>query len=168
MKKLYIPICLLALVLFFGGCATMSGYYGSNASAPDDSLFGQGPGRNVLSTAKKMIYLERKIVKGSCWDWVDAVYTRAGYPEKKRVTVFRGDEGGPYADVSGLKPGDWVMHYNLEYLPYTHSSLFIRWLDKRALLAEVFDYSGQDKEVPGKLSKHCYAKVFGILRASDK
>ena len=167
MKKSAILMCLLGLTALFCGCATMSGRYGT-LPPPDDSLFGQGPGRNVLSTAKKMVYLERKIVRGSCWDWVDAVYARAGYPERKRVTIFKGDEGGPYADVSDLRPGDWVMHYNLEYLPYTHSSIFVRWVDKRALVAEAFDYSGQDKEVPGKLSRHCYAKAFGILRASDR
>ncbi len=167
MKKNIYRLSLFALALFLGGCATMSGYYRTLPS-PDDSLFGQGPGRTVLSVAKKMVYLERKIVKGSCWDWVDAVFNRAGYPVKKRSTVFKGDEGGPYADVSVLRPGDWVMHYNLEYPPYTHSSIFVRWLDRKALVAEAFDYSGQDKEVPGKLAKHCYAKAFGILRASEK
>ncbi len=42
-------------------------------------------GRHVLSMAKKMTLINREILPGGCWNYVDAVFNRAGYPKARRT-----------------------------------------------------------------------------------
>ena len=87
--------------------------------------------RMILQTGREMTLDEKAIVIGGCWDYVDAVYTRAGFPRDRRRVVFQGTlENGPYADIDALRPGDWVYHINHSYHDIQHSGIFIQWLDK--------------------------------------
>ena len=38
---------------------------------------------------------QKVILPGACWDYVNAVWNKAGYPEAKRQVVYRSDRRGP-------------------------------------------------------------------------
>ena len=124
------------------------------------------PGQNVLAAGYRMAFEEKRIVTGSCWDFVHAVYNEAGYPDGNRTTVFHGMQEGPYADPEQLQPGDWVMHWNMEYMggKITHSSIFVEWKDRGRHIAKTLDYAGMNRNVTGRFTEHKYEKVFGIVR----
>jgi hypothetical protein len=122
------------------------------------------PGQRVLSTAYLISFTNREIIKGPCWDFVNAVYTRAGYGEKNRMTLFRSVKNGPYADIDLLIPGDWVAHVNAEYGNVEHSAIFVHWIDKENKIAETIDYAGMNREEPGRFRKHQLTMVYMIIR----
>jgi hypothetical protein len=125
-------------------------------------------GAKVLAAARQLAFVEKKIIRGSCWDFVHAVYTRAGFPQGKRHYVFRGKKRGPYADPAIIQPGDWLYHVNLEYHNVEHSCIFVRWLDRRKRLAQTIDYAGMKRREPGKRRRHRLVKVFTVIRAGRK
>ncbi len=43
----------------------------------------------ILQTGRVMALEEKEIVQGGCWDYVNAVYNRAGCTEEKRKIVFQ-------------------------------------------------------------------------------
>jgi hypothetical protein len=137
--------------------------YRPPAARPTD-----GPGQEVLAAGHRIAVVEKKVIQGSCWDFVNAVYHAAGFPERDRVPVFLGKQAGPYADPSTIQPGDWVMHRNLEYGEIEHSSIFVQWLDSERFVALTLDYAGMNRTVPGRYSEHRYGKVFAILRPAKK
>ena len=171
------------LAVVFSGCAT-TGTIGSGRDKPywerikesNESrkaraaarppVFSGEPGSKVVAAGYRIACEEKRIIKGSCWDFVNVVYNEAGYPQKWRTTVFEGKREGPYADPDLLKPGDWVMHWNLEYtkVNYEHSSIFVEWKDREGRVAKTLDYAGLDRLVPGKYTYHSYLKIFGITR----
>lgn len=130
------------------------------------------PGQVVLATGMRMVFTDHIALVGSCWDFVNAVYNAAGYPQNRRHTVFRSPPGsrqsGPFANLALLRPGDWVMHINYEFGGIEHSGIFVRWLDRTRNLALMLDYVGMHRRATGKLSQHNLARVFAILRAGDR
>ena len=69
--------------------------------------------REVISTARKMALNERTIIKGGCWDYLNAVFNRAGV---SRNTIYKGTYGqGPYANSSEIEVGDWLYYINHGY-----------------------------------------------------
>lgn len=140
----------------------------SESSRPPAAPPQEGPGQAVLSAGHRIAIAEKRVIQGSCWDFVNAVYLAAGFPEAGRASVFRGSQAGPYADPSLVRPGDWVMHRNLEYGEVEHSSIFVRWLDRDRSLALTLDYAGMNRNVPGRYSEHRYTKIFAILRPATR
>ena len=122
------------------------------------------PGRKVLAQGQKMAFIDREIIVGNCSDFVEAVYTRAGYTPDKRITVFSGSHQGPYADPKLLKPGDCVSHINLEFQHNGHVGIFVRWLDKENQVACMLDYVGMMRREPGNYKPHQLTKVYRISR----
>lgn len=120
-----------------------------------------GP-RRVLETARNMIR-ERTILRGSCWDWVYAVYT-AARGETQRV--FGSRITGPFADVSVIQPGDWV------YLNHvdgggTHSAIFVGWRDDAHRYALMVSYAGMRSDTPGRFGEYDLSAVYRVMRMSD-
>ena len=136
-------------------------YPSGNPAAPPD------PGQEVLAAGNKLVFADRQMVVGSCWDFVNAVYYAAGYPPDRRQSVFHGRQKGPYANLRLLRPGDWVMHVNYELGRIGHSGIFVRWLDRRRSLALMLDYVGMHRRVMGKLSEHNLSRVFAVLRPRE-
>jgi hypothetical protein len=124
---------------------------------------GTTPGARVLGSAVGMIDNE-KVVKGSCWDWVNAVYTDAGFPQDKRAQVFMSKEGGPYADPLLLVPGDWIMFKNLTFGNIGHSAIFVGWIDMERRSAMTAEYAGMNRAIPGRYREYDITKCYGILR----
>lgn len=121
-------------------------------------------GRAVLQQGRRMV-ADRVIVKGSCWDFIHAVYNRAGYPTKQRTTAFKGKfKGGPYANPSDLQPGDWLYYVNHSYGDGEHSGIFIEWSDFAAREALVLSYRGESSQVPGRYSYYDLSHVYNVIR----
>lgn len=178
MKRIFVLLSIILLAFILTGCAGIgrrsSGSRGTihqeqpdrpenTARISENGNFGQ----RVLRAGEKLAFYQKKIIKGSCWDFINAVFNEAGFPDGKRKVVFQGPSKGPYADPEMLRPGDWVMHINLEYNGVEHSSLFVSWIDRGRRLAKVMDYVGMNKAQPGDYSQHTYTKIFGIVRAGE-
>lgn len=127
-------------------------------------------GRKILQTAQAMID-EGRIVKGSCWDWVQAVFNRAGFPNKRgfRRTAFKGSrKSGPFAKPAQLQPGDWIYHVNHQYRGVPHSAIFVRWVDRSRNMAETLSYAGSRRNKPGRYGIYDLSNVYRIIRPAKR
>jgi hypothetical protein len=140
----------------------------SAALAEIGALDANDPGQRVLQAGERIAFVEKRIMKGGCWDFVNAVYNDAGFPQKQRRVVFQGRKTGPFANADLLKPGDWIMHVNREAAGVEHSSIFVRWIDPAARVALALDYAGMNRPATGRLSRHDYSRVYTVLRPKEK
>jgi hypothetical protein len=120
-------------------------------------------GRIILTTSKSMI-AERKVVIGSCWDYINAVYNRAEYPANKRVTALRSKIVGPFADVSVIRPGDWLYFVNHSYSERDHSGIFVEWTNIDKKRAVIMSYVGGKKKSPASYKIYDLTNVYYIIR----
>jgi hypothetical protein len=127
---------------------------------------GAGPGAKVLGRALQKI-LNRTIIQGSCYDWINAIYNELGYAGKNRQPVFSGKETGPYANPMLLQPGDWIMFKNQTFGDIGHSGIFLGWLDFESRSAIVIGYVGQNRVKPGQFREYDLTRLFGIVRGKD-
>ena len=120
--------------------------------------------REVVSTARKMALNERAIIQGGCWDYLDAVFKRAGVT---RDTVHKGTYGqGPYANSSEIEVGDWLYYINHGYNGVEHSGLFVGWVDERAKQALILSYAGENRREPARYRVYDLSNVYQIMRPS--
>ena len=119
--------------------------------------------RRVLSTARQLIDGE-VVIRGSCYTWLNAVYTRAG---GRKHNVFNGNRRNRFADTSLLQPGDWVFFVNHDYGDVGHSAIFVAWLDADRKDALMVSYPGERRQVPGRYSSYVLDNVYRIDRMSD-
>lgn len=123
------------------------------------------PGRKVLETARAMIS-NKDIVVGGCWDFLNTVYVRAGFGDKKRETVFQSKLKGPYLEQEAdFEPGDWLYFINHSYRNTEHSALFVAWIDRDNRVALMASYVGEKKKRPAFYKKFVLDKVYHIIRA---
>ncbi len=122
--------------------------------------------RTILRTGREMTLDEQVVIIGGCWDYIDAVYTRAGFTRDRRRVVFKGTkENGPYADEDELRPGDWVYHINHSYNDIEHSGIFIKWLDKESAIGLLLSYRGERSNKPARYRGYDLSNVYTITRA---
>lgn len=124
-------------------------------------------GRKVLATAREMTLERREIVRGSCWDYTNAVYSRTGYPnsKKSRKTVFRSSkESGPYADAALIQPGDWLYYINHSYNGIEHSAIFVKWINPDERTALMLSYGGERRKEPARYLPYDIRHVYQIVR----
>jgi hypothetical protein len=122
--------------------------------------------RRILRTGREMTLDEKAVIVGGCWDYVDAVFTRAGFPRGERKIVFKGTlKNGPYANKNALKPGDWIYHINHSYNGIEHSGIFIKWLDKGSATGLLLSYRGEKSRVPARYRGYDLSNVYSIIRA---
>ena len=122
-----------------------------------------GAQKKVLESVYKYIS-EKKIIKGSCWDYINSIYKDANV---KREKIFSSKKSGPYANLSDIKAGDWLYHINLSYKNIEHSGLFIKWLDRNNSIALMLSYAGENKNRPARLKKYDISKTYQITRAKE-
>ncbi len=122
-----------------------------------------GP-RRVLETTHAMID-DSTVVRGSCFDWVDAVYQRAG---GRQHDVFHGPHTGPFAETPALQPGDWVFFINHNWGDDTHSAIFVGWMDEGSSVAMMVSYAGGHRDEPGRFGEYELSSVFRIVRMEDE
>lgn len=130
-----------------------------------DSLNGISAGTKVLETGYTMALISKSIVQGSCWDFVNEVYRRAGFKEAKK-TVFKSKKSGPFALATMVQPGDWIYHINHEFRNNEHSAIFVCWKDFKRRIAITLSYAGMNKSVPGKYGEYSLTSIYSIFRPS--
>lgn len=122
-------------------------------------------GARILETARTMAVINKDIIKGSCWDYIHEVFNRAGYPMRKRKTVFKGHiHKGPYA-YEQIQAGDWVYFKNYNYKNNPHSSIFVRWEDKANKQALMLSYAGERRKQPARYKVYDLRSAYQIIRA---
>jgi hypothetical protein len=121
----------------------------------------------ILATARRMTVDEKAVLPGACWDYVNAVWKRAGFPSSRRKTVFKGGKKGPFADSKLIQPGDWLYFINHSYNDIEHSSLFIAWADKGAKEGYLLSYAGERRAEPARYKRYDLHHVYQIIRAAD-
>lgn len=114
-------------------------------------------------TSRAMIADERIIV-GSCWDYINAVYNHADYPSRKRKIVLKGRKKGPFADISKILPGDWLYFINHSYSRVEHSGIFVNWMNKDKKSALVMSYQGGKNKTPATYKIYDLKNVYYIIR----
>lgn len=119
----------------------------------------------ILNTARTMSLINKEIIKGSCWDYINEVFNRAGYPLNKRKTVFKGHiHKGPYAHEQ-IQAGDWVYFKNYNYKNNPHSSIFVQWKDKANKQALMLSYAGERRKQPARYKVYDLRSAYQIIRA---
>lgn len=120
-------------------------------------------GLAVLQASRSMI-ANGDVVVGSCWDFINAVFVRAGFPSKQRTTAHKGRYAGPFAEQAMIQPGDWLYFINHSFGDVEHSGIFIAWTDEAQRIALVSSYAGGNKPVPGRYRLYDLSHVFNIIR----
>ncbi len=120
--------------------------------------------RKILHTARSMV-ARGIIVRGSCWDYLNTVFRRAGYPASKRQIVFRQSKSGPYAPASNIRAGDWLYYINHSYGGIEHSGLFVAWVNRRRWQGLILSYGGEHRKQPGRYRVYDLRNVYHISRA---
>ncbi len=125
-------------------------------------------GDKILKTGRYMALTSKEIVRGSCWDYIDAVYNRSGYPRNKRQTILKGKKNsGPYANPNSIQAGDWLYFINHSYNDVPHSGIFVRWVDKEKRVASILSYGGESRKKPGRYRDYDLSHVYNIMRPKD-
>jgi hypothetical protein len=121
-------------------------------------------GGQIIKSALNFIE-NKKIVKGSCYDFVQAVYAAAGFKEgKQRQKIFKTNVKGPFADIALVQSGDWLYYHHTYSEVVEHSSIFVTWLDYESRAALVLDYPGGNRVEPGRYRVSDLYKLWGIHR----
>ena len=118
----------------------------------------------ILTNALKFVR-DGKIIKGSCWDYINAIYNVSGVKINKRKIVFRSKKNGPYAKKEIIKSGDWLYHVNHSYHNIEHSGMFIDWIDKKNNKALMLSYAGENKKNPARFRVYNIDSTYNIIRA---
>jgi len=121
----------------------------------------------VLNTGKKMIN-NGTLVKGSCWDYIDCIYTKAGCSRSQRHTIFKSKKRGPYASAKQIRAGDWLYFINGSYHNSEHSAIFIKWINYKKRIAQMLSYQGEGKRKPARYKNYVLRKVYNIMRVKNK
>jgi hypothetical protein len=132
----------------------------------DTSTEQQG-GFKILKTGYQMAMVNKTIIRGSCWDFVNEVYNRSGFATAKK-TVFSSRKGGPYAASTLVQPGDWIYHVNHQYNNIEHSAIFICWKDFSKRIGITLSYAGGNRSVPAKFGEYQLNNIYSIFRAPNE
>lgn len=176
------PLAACALAALLAGCASAP-VHRAYSSGDSDWTFRDGSspqiiqaaeeraspaGAKVLAQARQMTAVDKVILPGACWDYVNAVYNKAGYPERKRKAVFKGKKkGGPYAKAKDIQGGDWLYFINHSYGNIEHSSMFVAWSDKDRMEGWLLSYAGEQRQEPARYKLYVLDNVYQVIRPQD-
>ncbi|WP_066804185.1 hypothetical protein [Moraxella oblonga] len=122
--------------------------------------------QKILITARQMVE-NGEIIKGGCWDYLNTAWNRAGFGDKQRTIIFRGDiKTPPYANINDILAGDWLYHVNYSYNNIEHSGMFIGWIDKENAIGLTLSYAGEKRGEPARYKAYDLSGVYRITRAS--
>ena len=122
--------------------------------------------KKVLQKAREMSLVKRVIIRGSCWDYINAVYRRAGFPKKRQKIIFRSKKRGPFVDLNIIESGDWIYYINYSYGKVGHSGIFVDWVDRKQKLALMLSYAGGRRKTPARYKVYDLSSVYYITRAN--
>lgn len=119
-------------------------------------------GKHVLQTVRQMALDKKEIVKGSCWDYLNAAFNRAGVA---RDTIFKGQyPHGPFVDTNQIQPGDWLYYVNHNYNDVEHSGLFVGWINRTQNQALILSYAGENRREPARYKVYDVSHTYNIMR----
>lgn len=174
MKQLFIVFPLLALA----GCQSASDA-APVRSVGDASIHQQmhglrtmhqnasPAGSRVLAIGRDLALVKKEVVRGGCWDFIDRVYTDAGFPRSsaKRLVIHKGSkQRGPYAAADQIKAGDWLYYVNHSYGEMEHSGIFVGWEDKARKQGLILSYAGEQRNQPARYRTYDLSNVYRITR----
>lgn len=172
-------LLMLALALILAACGSSPKQTAGHTRHDNNSLAvslksaeakADASGRLVLATGRVMTVERREIVRGSCWDYANEVYNRAGYPNsrKSRATVFKGTKKrGPYANANLIKPGDWLYYINHSYNGVEHSAIFVKWTNYKQRIGLMLSYGGERRNQPARYREYDLSNVYQIIRPAS-
>jgi len=123
------------------------------------------PAAKILAQARIMTVEQHTVLIGGCWDYIDEVWNRAGFPDEKRRVVYKSRKMGPYAQADLIRPGDWLYFVNHSYGDIEHSALFVGWADQAHLEAYMLSYAGQQRAETARYKLYDLSGVYRIIRA---
>lgn len=152
------------------GSSFPAGFFTTNNTPPAGTSGAKASvlpaGQKILKTGRHMAVVKKEIIRGSCWDYINAVYNRSGYPQSKRRYVVKGKKkSGPYAAPSKILPGDWLYYINHSYHGVEHSGIFVRWVNKKKRIGLILSYGGESRKKPGRYRNYDLSNVYTIIRA---
>jgi hypothetical protein len=124
-------------------------------------------GRRVLETGREMALVDHTVIRGSCWDYANAVFERAGYPyHGNREVVLKTRKGNPL-DISfnSIQPGDFLSYVNHSYNNIEHSAIFVDWLNYDKKIGLMLSYAGQSRKEPARYKAYDLSDVYYVARA---
>jgi hypothetical protein len=124
-------------------------------------------GRKVLEASRAMIS-NQELHVGGCWNYINAVYDRAGYASsKQRETIYKSKFNGPYVKSDVIQTGDWLYFVNHSFSESEHSAIFVAWIDEEKKEALMVNYVGGNKKKPGTYKRFILDEVYNVFRAQD-
>ena len=123
-------------------------------------------GRKILEVSRSMIS-NQEIFVGGCWNYINAVYDRAGVPSNLRVTIYKNKFEGPYASSDIIQGGDWLYFVNHSYSESEHSAIFVAWINEDKKEALMVNYVGGNKKKPGTYKRFIIDEVYNVLRVKE-
>lgn len=120
-------------------------------------------GRKILELSRIMI-ANNEVIIGSCWDYINGVYNKAGHPSNLRKTVFKSKLQGPYVDINMIEGGDWLYYVNHSYGGVEHSGVFVAWTNKETKEALIMSYPGGNQSKPARYKTYDLRSVYNIMR----
>ncbi len=123
------------------------------------------PARKVMQTVRLMVE-NSVVIRGACWDYLDAAFTRAGYPRGRRTIIHKGSKNsGPYAPEAKIRAGDWLYYINHAYHNIEHSGMFIGWINEKRRQGLIMSYAGEGRAEPARYKIYDLSHVYHIMRA---
>lgn len=132
----------------------------------NNALIASKEGRAILKQGSHMALKEKAIIRGSCWDWINTVFHRAGFANNNHI-VFKGKKNGPYVNNSKIRPGDWLYYVNHSYKRVGHSGIFVRWVDFDKKIGMILSYAGEGRKKPGRYKAYNLKDVYFIKRPGN-
>ena len=123
-------------------------------------------GKRILEASRSMID-NKEIIVGGCWDYINTVYDRAGYPANLRLTIYKSKFQGPYLNASQVKTGDWLYFVNHSFRDIEHSAIFVAWTDEAKKIALMVSYEGRNKKKPALYKTYKLNSIYNVIRALD-
>ncbi len=123
-------------------------------------------GKKILAQGRKMVFKYKTIIKGSCWNYVNEVYNRSGYPNSKRQIIFKSKKRGPYVNLNKIQAGDWLYYINHSYNGVEHSGIFVYWVDYRRKIGMILSYAGGGRKEVGRYLSYDLKNVYYITRGN--
>ncbi len=123
-------------------------------------------GRRVLETGREMALINRELVKGSCWDYANAIFERAGYPYRGKREVVMNTKGDALAiNFKSIQPGDFLSYVNHSFNDIKHTAIFVDWIDFDRKIGLMLSYAGQHRKEPARYKAYDLSDVYYVARA---
>ena len=123
-------------------------------------------GRKVLETGREMVLVNRELVKGSCWDYANAIFERAGYPYRgKREVVMHAKGDSLAVNLKSIQPGDFLSYVNHSFNGIKHTAIFVDWIDFDRKIGLMLSYAGQNRKEPARYKPYDLSDVYYVARA---